>query len=369
MKVVNIVGARPNFVKIAPLMKVMKTSSKLDPILLHTGQHYDYNMSESFFKELGIPEPDVHLNVGSNTHGKQVATIMKKFDEYCELHNPDLVVVVGDVNSTMACSLVAVKRHIKVAHIEAGIRSYDRSMPEEVNRIVTDSVADLLLPPSSDAVENLMKEGHNKDQIFLVGNIMIDTLLQNKPKVLRSDILNQLQLTTSEYALITLHRPSNVDQIENLTNIIESLQIIQDRIKIVFPVHPRTRKRIEEFGLMDGIKKLKNIILTDPLGYFDFGKLVYDARFVLTDSGGIQEETTVYGIPCITIRENTERPVTIWQGTNELAGSDKEKITKFAFQILDGKWKKGFIPELWDGKTAERIVEVFESQYIRVDKS
>ncbi|MCK4664783.1 MAG: UDP-N-acetylglucosamine 2-epimerase (non-hydrolyzing) [Bacteroidales bacterium] len=360
MKVVNIVGARPNFVKISPLMHAMQNSHFIEPILLHTGQHYDYNMSESFFRELAIPEPDVYLNVGSDTHGKQVAMIMKKFDDFCEEHHPELVVVVGDVNSTMACSLVAVKRHIKVAHIEAGIRSYDRSMPEEVNRIVTDSVADLLLPPSKDAVENLLKEGHTSEQIHLVGNIMIDTLLRNQPKILGSDILQTLAINPKEFALLTLHRPSNVDDIKSLGNIIEALEIIQDRIKIVFPVHPRTKKRIEEFGLLNRINQSENIILTEPLGYFDFGKLVYEANFVMTDSGGIQEETTVYQIPCITIRDNTERPVTIWEGTNELAGSNKEKIVDFANQILDGNWKKGKIPELWDGKTAERIVHVFE---------
>lgn len=358
MKVVNIVGARPNFVKIAPLMHTMVNSSVIDPILLHTGQHYDYNMSESFFQELQIPVPDVYLNVGSDTHGKQVASIMKKFDDFCEEYQPDLVVVVGDVNSTMACSLVAVKRHIKVAHIEAGIRSYDRGMPEEVNRIVTDSVADLLLPPSMDAEENLLKEGHTNEQIHLVGNIMIDTLLKNQQKILQSKILQQLNIIPKEYALLTLHRPSNVDDINSLGNIIEALEVIQKRIKIVFPVHPRTKNRIEEFGLLNRINQMENIILTEPLGYFDFGKLVYDANFVMTDSGGIQEETTVYQIPCITIRENTERPVTVWEGTNELAGSNKEKIIGFANQILDGNWKKGTIPELWDGKTAERIVKI-----------
>ena len=364
MKVVNVVGARPNFVKIAPLMQAMTRSNNLEPVLLHTGQHYDYNMSESFFRELEIPEPDVYLNVGSDTHGRQVAKIMKEFDEFCEEHNPDLVVVVGDVNSTMACSLVAVKRHIKVAHIEAGIRSFDRNMPEEVNRIVTDSVADLLLPPSSDAVENLLKEGHNEDQIHLVGNIMIDTLLKNQQKILRSDILRTLNIKSGEFALLTLHRPSNVDDVRSLGNIIEALEVIQNRIKIVFPVHPRTKKRIEEFGLLNRINSSGNIILTEPLGYFDFGKLVYDANFVMTDSGGIQEETTVYRIPCITIRENTERPVTVWEGTNKLAGSDKEKIVDFAGQILDGNWKKGTIPELWDGRTADRIVNIFENLHL-----
>jgi len=358
MKVVNIVGARPNFVKIAPLMHAMNDSSKIEPVLLHTGQHYDYNMSESFFKELEIPEPDVHLNVGSDSHGKQVAKIMKKFDDYCEKESPDLVVVVGDVNSTMACSLVAVKRHIKVAHVEAGIRSFDRSMPEEINRIVTDSVADLLLPPSKDAIENLKKEGHTEDNIFLVGNIMIDTLLKQQNKIRKSEILEQLDLQKKEYALLTLHRPSNVDDVSELTNIIDAIEDIQQKIKIIFPVHPRTKCKIEEFELSARTDKMKNFIMTDPLGYSDFGKLVYDSRFVLTDSGGIQEETTVYGIPCITLRENTERPITVWEGTNELVGSNTDLIVNYAIKILDDKWKTGKVPELWDGKTSERIVNI-----------
>ncbi len=360
MKVVNIVGARPNFVKIAPLMQTMIDSSFINPILLHTGQHYDYEMSESFFRELEIPEPDVYLNVGSASHGKQVARIMKRFDDFCEQHQPDLVVVVGDVNSTLACSLVAVKRHIQVAHIEAGIRSYDRGMPEEVNRIVTDSVADLLLSPSRDAVENLIKEGHPAEQIHFVGNIMIDTLLKNQQKILSSNILQTLNIKPKEYALLTLHRPSNVDDMLSLVNIIEALEVIQHRTKIVFPVHPRTKKKLEEFGLLSRISQIDNIILTEPLGYIDFGKLEHDAHFVMTDSGGIQEETTVYHIPCITIRNSTERPVTILEGTNELAGSRKEKIIELATQIMDGKWKKGTIPELWDGKTSERIVNIIE---------
>jgi len=358
MKVVNIVGARPNFVKISPLIQAMHKSSFIKPVLLHTGQHYDYNMSENFFNELGIPKPDIYLGVGSASHGKQVAMIMKKFDEYCEEHNPDLVLVVGDVNSTMACSIVAVKRHIKVAHVEAGIRSLDRSMPEEINRIVTDSVSDILMPPTKDAIENLRNEGHSNDKIFLVGNIMIDTLLRQQHKIQKSKILSQFDLRTKEYALLTLHRPSNVDDIIELTNIIDAIENIQQKIKIVFPVHPRTRGKIEEFELSERIDEMKNFIMTDPLGYADFGKLVYDSRFVLTDSGGIQEETTVYNIPCITLRKNTERPVTVWEGTNELAGSNTDLILEFADKILDNNWKSGKVPELWDGKTSERIVDV-----------
>lgn len=361
MKVVNIVGARPNFIKIAPLMHAMAISNKIEPILLHTGQHYDYNMSESFFNELSIPKPDVYLEVGSASHGKQVAMIMKKFDEFCENHKPEMVVVVGDVNSTMACSLVAVKRHIKVAHIEAGIRSFDRSMPEEVNRIVTDSIADFLLPPSGDAVENLLKEGHPEEQIHRVGNIMIDTLKNNQAKIQASNILNSLGIKQKDFALLTLHRPSNVDNKENLQQIIGAIEKIQKEIKIVFPVHPRTQNKLEAFGLMEQMDQFSNLILCEPLGYFDFGKLVHDARFVLTDSGGIQEETTVYNVPCITLRQNTERPITITEGTNELAGHDPEQIVKLAFQILGDTWKSGRIPELWDGKTAERIVRIFEN--------
>jgi len=358
MKVVNIVGARPNFVKISPLMQMMQNAPFIDPILLHTGQHYDFNMSESFFKELDIPKPDVYLGVGSASHGKQVAMIMKKFDEFCEEHNPDLVLVVGDVNSTMACSLVAVKRHIKVAHVEAGIRSFDRSMPEEINRIVTDSVSDILLPPAKDAVENLKKEGHTDDEIFLVGNIMIDTLLKQQSKIQKSEILNELNIGAKEYALLTLHRPSNVDNVTELTNIVNAIESIQQKIKVVFPVHPRTKNKIEEFGLSARTDSMKNLIMTDPLGYSDFGKLVYESRFVLTDSGGIQEETTIYKIPCITLRENTERSITVWEGTNELAGSDTCLIVDYAEKILNNNWKSGNVPELWDGKTSERIVDV-----------
>ncbi len=360
LRVVNIVGARPNFVKIAPIMHAMLQSEKIEPILLHTGQHYDYEMSESFFKELSIPEPDVYLEVGSNTHAKQVATIMEKFDDYLDTTHIDMVLVVGDVNSTMACTIVAAKRGIKVVHVEAGIRSWDRTMPEEINRMVTDSIADILMPPSRDAVENLKKEGHDDSKIHMVGNIMIDTLIQQQANIDRSEILQKLGLEKREYALLTLHRPSNVDQIADLSQIMDAIEQIQKQIKVVFPVHPRTRKMLGKFNLTSKIESFDKLIFTNPLGYHDFGRLVRESRFVMTDSGGIQEETTVYQIPCITLRANTERPITITQGTSELAASKKEVIVKFAGQILNGDWKKGTIPDLWDGKTAGRIVEVLE---------
>ena len=362
IKILVIAGARPNFMKIAPIMRAMKASSRLEPILVHTGQHYDVQMSETFFKELQIPQPDISLEVGSDTHARQVARIMERFETVCDEQKPQAILVVGDVNSTMACSIVAAKKDIKIIHVEAGIRSRDRSMPEEINRMVTDAITDILLPPSSDAVENLLAEGHAASKIHLVGNIMIDTLLSSKALIEKSDILKKLELKPGGYALLTLHRPSNVDNVENFRQILAALETIQKEISIVFPIHPRTRKMIAELGLNDYVDSLKNLILSDPLGYFDFGKLISASRFVLTDSGGIQEETTVYGIPCITLRENTERPITVWEGTNELAGCDTQKIVAFAILIMDGQWKKGQIPELWDGHAAERIIAVLEKE-------
>lgn len=360
VKIVNVVGARPNFVKIAPLMHEMVGSAKIEPFLLHTGQHYDYALSESFFRELEIPEPDEYLGVGSASQAGQVAEIMRRFDRFTDEHRPDAVLVVGDVNSTMACSLVAVKKRIRVIHVEAGIRSRDRSMPEEINRLVTDSVADILMPPSRDAVENLITEGHSKDKIHLVGNIMIDTLLKFRSRVDASEILKSLDLEVGSYALVTIHRPSNVDSPEDLRNVAGILTDLQSRIKTVFPVHPRTRKMFQESGVEREISSCSNLILTEPLGYFDFGKLLASSAFVLTDSGGLQEETTVYGIPCITLRENTERPVTVDIGTNELAGKDRGKVNDLVEKIMEGKWKKGSVPELWDGNTARRITTILE---------
>ena len=361
MKIINVVGARPNFIKIAPIMHRMRKSSVIEPLLLHTGQHYDIEMSKRFFEELNIPTPDISLEVGSDTHAKQVARIMERFDDVCDNEKPDGILVVGDVNSTMACSLVAAKKGIKVIHVEAGIRSFDREMPEEINRMVTDAIADLLLPPSKDAVDNLLKEGHNAAKIHMVGNIMIDTLMDARPQIMKSAILHQMGVKERNYALVTLHRPSNVDNVINFKRILLALAAIQERLPIVFPVHPRTRKMLEAAELKAIIETMPALILCNPLGYFDFGRLVAGCRMVITDSGGIQEESTVYGIPCITIRENTERPITIWEGTNELAGTDTAKIIGFSNQILDGNWKTGSIPELWDGHTAERIISCIEN--------
>lgn len=360
VKILVIAGARPNFMKIAPIMQAMHKSPKLEPVLVHTGQHYDVKMSDTFFDELNIPRPDISLEVGSDTHARQVAKIMERFEPVCDEQKPQAILVVGDVNSTMACSIVAAKKDIKIIHVEAGIRSRDRSMPEEINRMVTDSITDILMPPSRDAVENLLAEGHSPEKVHLVGNIMIDTLMKSRELIEKSEILKILKLQPGGYVSLTLHRPSNVDNIDNFRKILAALESIQQKLPIVFPIHPRTRKMISEFGLEDYVASMKNLILTDPLGYFDFGKLISASRFVLTDSGGIQEETTVYGIPCITLRENTERPVTVWEGTNELAGCDTETIVALALQILDGNWKKGRIPELWDGQAAGRIIRILE---------
>ncbi|HNY03013.1 MAG TPA: UDP-N-acetylglucosamine 2-epimerase (non-hydrolyzing) [Bacteroidales bacterium] len=360
MKIINIVGARPNFIKIAPIIRAMHRSFAIEPLLLHTGQHYDIDMSKRFFEELDIPTPDISLEVGSDTHARQVARIMERFDDVCDSEHPDAILVVGDVNSTMACSLVAAKKGIRIVHVEAGIRSFDRTMPEEINRMVTDAIADLLLPPSRDAVENLLREGHDPAKIHLVGNIMIDTLVATRPKILQSEVLQRFGLAERNYALVTLHRPANVDNIPTFRRILLALASIQEKLPVVFPVHPRTRKVLEAKELQKITRAMPNLILCEPLGYFDFGRLVMGCRMVLTDSGGIQEESTVYGIPCITIRENTERPITLTEGTNELAGSETGKIIAFSEQILDGHWKKGAIPELWDGHTADRIVECLE---------
>jgi UDP-N-acetylglucosamine 2-epimerase (non-hydrolysing) len=362
MKIINVVGARPNFMKIAPIMDAMAKSKKINPILLHTGQHYDEKMSDLFFNELQIPKPDIYLGVGSLSHAKQVARIMELFDDICINEKPDGVLVVGDVNSTMACSLVAAKYGIKIIHVEAGLRSFDRNMPEEINRLVTDSIADLLLTPSADADENLLREGVAPDKIEMVGNVMIDTLYKFMPKFEHSRILEQMGLEPKGYVLVTLHRPSNVDEKNSLENILNVFTEISKKAKVVFPIHPRTLKNIKQFGLEEKINKMEKLILCEPLGYIDFQRLMSKSGLVITDSGGVQEETTVLGIPCITVRENTERPVTISRGSNELTGNNYEKITSLATDAFNGKWKKCEIPELWDGKASERIVKVLESR-------
>ena len=380
MRLINVVGARPNFMKIAPIIRAIKKHnnrihssldshlSKLDGILVHTGQHYDYEMSKIFFEDLEIPEPNIYLGVGSGTHAKQTGMVMMEFEKILLKQEPDLVIVVGDVNSTLACALSSVKLHIPVAHVEAGLRSFDRTMPEEINRLLTDAISDYLFTPSPDADENLKREGISEDKIFFVGDVMVDSLLYNLDKAKRSKILEELGLQLpTDYALLTLHRPSNVDDPESLHNILEALKKISREIPIIFPIHPRTRKQVEHFGFQHYFVDLTNhesritnngICLVDPLGYLDFLKLMLHSKFIMTDSGGIQEETTVLGIPCLTLRDTTERPITISQGTNILVHNDTKRIVKEACRILDGKVKESNCPELWDGRAAERIVEI-----------
>ena len=363
MKFILVVGARPNFMKVAPIIRAIdkhnytSTSKFIEPILVHTGQHYDYEMSQIFFEDLELPQPDIHLGVGSGTHAEQTGKVMIEFEKVLLKERPDLVIVVGDVNSTLAAALAAAKLHIHVAHVEAGLRSYDRSMPEEINRLLTDAISDYLFTPSPDADENLRKEGIPQEKIFCVGNVMIDSLLFHKEVVSQRQVLSQLGLEKGDYALLTLHRPSNVDDKQSLLRIITALRQIAQRIPIVFPAHPRTQKNISKFEFGQLLQD-QRILLIEPLGYLSFLKLEMNARLVMTDSGGMQEETTVLGIPCLTLRNTTERPITVAQGTNTLVWDDTSRIVGEAFKILDGKGKRGKCPELWDGKAAERIVKI-----------
>lgn len=358
MKIVCVAGARPNFMKIAPIMKELKKYPDVSSLLVHTGQHYDETMSKFFFTDLEIPEPDVNLDVGSGAHGEQTGKIMIEFEKLLLRERPDLILVVGDVNSTIACALVASKLNIKVAHVEAGLRSYDRTMPEEINRVLTDQISDFLFTTCREARLNLLREGIREEKIFFVGNVMIDTLLINKARAEKSKILGTLGLQERKYAVLTLHRPSNVDQIDTFEGILKALDRIQRRVKIVFPIHPRSRKNLKVLNLTGRVEDMSDLMIVQPLGYLDFLKLIYEAKLVMTDSGGIQEETTVLGVPCLTLRENTERPVTVTEGTNVIVGSDEEKIVCEAYSILDGRNKRGRIPELWDGKAAERIARI-----------
>ncbi len=362
MKILNVVGARPNFMKIAPLMGEYSRHKNIHAILVHTGQHYDEIMSNLFFSELGIPEPDINLEVGSGSHAVQTAEIMKRFEPVLVEHKPDVVVVVGDVNSTIACGLVAVKSGAKLAHIEAGLRSFDRSMPEEINRVLTDSISDFLFCTEQSGVDNLIKEGIAKEKIHLVGHVMIDTLLSNLEKAKKSTIIEQLRnqgcLDGDTFAMLTMHRPSNVDDPKAFSRILDALEVIQNDMPVLFPIHPRTRKNLVALGLQDRMDSLRNIHLMDPIGYLDFLKLSSCAKVVLTDSGGIQEETTVLKVPCITLRENTERPVTVEIGSNQIVGTDPKKILAAYRNATSGKWRDPQIPPLWDGKAAQRIVRI-----------
>jgi len=357
-KIYLIAAARPNFMKIAPLWRALQEHADyFTPYLIHTGQHYDRTMSEVFLRELGLPDPHVHLGVGSGTHAEQTGRVMMALEKLCLNDRPDLVLVVGDVNSTMAATLAAKKLCIPVGHIEAGLRSRDWQMPEEINRIVTDAVSDLLFTPSADADENLRAEGVAPERIYLVGNIMIDTLVQALPQAKSRETCRLFGKQPRGYALITLHRPVNVDDPEALGGILARIQALD--FPVVFPVHPRTRKVIEGSPLAASLARSESrIMLSDPLGYLDFLSLILNARFVLTDSGGIQEETTYLGIPCLTLRTTTERPITITQGTNELV--TLADMQAQAARILAGNWKQGSRPPLWDGATAPRIATVLK---------
>ena len=363
MKIISVVGTRPNFIKLAALVREIE-KHEIEHLLIHTGQHYDKDMSQLFFKELELPKPDINLDVGSGTYGEQIGNIIIKLEKVLREENPDLVIVVGDVNSTFAGALIAKQLRIKVAHVEAGLRSFDMSMPEEINRILTDKISDFLFTTEESGNKNLTNEGIDKNKIFFVGNVMIDTLLNHKIKSQQSKILQKLKLNKNNYAVLTLHRPSNVDNKKSLENILSLLDEIQNKIKVVFPIHPRTLKNLKNCNLLKNIKNQENIILTEPLGYLDFLRLMSNSKFVLTDSGGIQEETTVLGVPCITIRNNTERPITVEQGTNLLVSADKSKILAVCNKIIDGININNKIPKLWDGKAAERIVNVILNQLI-----
>ena len=361
LRIVNVVGARPNFMKIAPIVAEMRRrSDRITPLLVHTGQHYDDLMSESFFDDLEIPRPDFNLGVGSASHAEQTGRIMLALEPVLLDFKPDWVVVVGDVNSTMAATIVASKLLVRVAHVEAGLRSGDRTMPEEINRLVTDSLADLLLTPSPDARENLLREGVAPGKIRFVGNVMIDTLHQHLERARASMVLERLALQPKQFCVMTLHRPSNVDNKETLEAILDAANAIAERLPLVFAAHPRTRARIVEFGLEAKLNSRRRLVLTEPLGYLDFLQLYSNSRLVLTDSGGLQEETTVLGIPCLTLRENTERPITVTEGTNRVVGNDPERIKLEAFDALDHLAPTARVPELWDGNAAHRIVDAIE---------
>jgi len=350
-----IAAARPNFMKVAPLYHALKAAPEFDVRLVHTGQHYDANMSAAFFADLGLPDPDHHLGVGSGTHAEQTGRTMIEYEKVASTERPDWIVVVGDVNATAACAMVGTKLHIPVAHLEAGLRSGDRTMPEEINRLVTDTIADLLWTPSPDGDENLRREGVPAERIDRVGNIMIDSFELQRARIETAGAREAMGLADQGYGIVTLHRPSNVDDGATLRLLVEQLSSVAASVELVFPLHPRTRARLESFGLYDRLSGAAGMRLTEPLGYVQFMNLVLGARLVITDSGGIQEESTYLDIPCLTMRPNTERPITVTQGTNKLVKT--ADLTDSVARALAGDWPSGRRPELWDGQTAARCVE------------
>ncbi len=353
MRIVNIVGARPNFIKIAPIMAAWKNHPGVEATLVHTGQHYDEKMSDLFFRQLGIPKPDINLEIGSGSHAVQTAGIMTVFERTLQENPADAVLVVGDVNSTIACGIVAVKMGVKLVHVEAGLRSFDRAMPEEINRVLTDSISDLLFCTERSGVENLLREGIGGDRVHLVGNVMIDTLLRNRARAAETNVLGELGLAEDGYGVVTLHRPSNVDSLDRLRGIFSALNTIAAELPLVFPIHPRTRKNAEAAGLLAELGD--RIRIVEPVGYLEFLRLVDCARVILSDSGGIQEECTVLKTPCLTLRENTERPSTVEAGANRLVGSDPDAILAAFADVMKSDPADIATPPLWDGRAAERI--------------
>ena len=366
LRILHVVGARPNFVKVAPLLAAYGEDHSFEPLLVHTGQHYDSELSGSFFRDLGIRAPDVNLEVGSGSHAAQTAGIMTAFEPVVLDWRPDAVLVVGDVNSTVACGLVAAKLGIPLVHVEAGLRSGDRSMPEEINRIVTDAISDLLFCTEQAGVDNLSREGIPADRVFLVGNLMADTLLGNRERAAASPILDRLGLMVRRYAVVTLHRPTNVDQGTTLAGLLDILESVQADLPVVAPLHPRLRAALGRFGLDARLRAMRRVRATEPLGYLDFLKLTENAAVVLTDSGGIQEETTVLSVPCLTLRDNTERPVTIEIGTNRLVGRDPDRVLAAFREAVSGRWQVGRAPRWWDGRTAGRIVKTLRTKLLSV---
>jgi UDP-N-acetylglucosamine 2-epimerase (non-hydrolysing) len=359
MKLIHLIAAaRPNFMKIAPLYHALKQEDWVEPVIVHTGQHYDKNMSETFFTDLKLPKPHIHLGIGSGTHAEQTGKVMMAYEKVIIEKRPNLVVVVGDVNSTLACALASVKLNIPVAHLEAGLRSFDRTMPEEINRVLTDAIAHILWTPSQDGDDNLFREGISEEKIQRVGNIMIDSLEMMRDSIEEINTYSDFGLSDGNYALITLHRPSNVDKKDKLKKLCKSLVYVASRIQVIFPVHPRTYENLKAFDLFPLLRKSPNLRITNPMNYLSFMNLLFHCKLAITDSGGIQEETTYLGIPCLTLRPNTERPITIKQGTNKLC--KPENIEENVDAVLNGKQKTCKVPELWDGHTAGRIVESIE---------
>jgi len=358
MHIVSIVGARPNFVKIAPIARAAGQREGVHHTIIHTGQHYDAAMSASFFEVLDIPDPDINLEIGSGSHGVQTGKVMIALEPVLQELKPDWLLTVGDVNSTAAAALVAVKLGIRTAHVEAGLRSRDRAMPEEINRIVTDSISDALFVTEQAGLDNLMAEGVSDEKVHFTGNVMIDSLIYALPKAREKEAWGEIGVEKGEYVLVTLHRPSNVDQRDSLAGLVDALKQIAGRSPVVFPVHPRTRASLERFGLWEDLASAPGMHISEPLDYLTFLSLVSGSKALLTDSGGIQEETTYLGIPCVTLRPNTERPSTIDLGTNELVTPERDAVLEAFNRIATGAWKKGEVPPLWDGHAAERIVEI-----------